>query len=246
MFTDAHLYLGVAGAGVVSFLSPCVLPLVPPYLIFLGASALHQQPLLPAALLFSLGFAAVFVALGASASPLGQWIADHKQAQAIASSLAITGYGLQVMGVLKVAQSNSTVWRLIGAFTIGVAFAFGWTPCVGPILQTILAHAARTETLAFGVTLLFVYAMGLGLPFILLALAVRPVLSVQQTSNPPSRALEKTLGVLLAVTGALFLTGFMNEFGNWMIETFPGLATIEETLTPQALKNEIIQHGTPG
>src|SRR5690606_39933304 len=128
-------------------------------------------------------------------------------------------------------------------YVLGLAFAFGWTPCICPLLATVLALAANEASLSNGVQLLFVYSLGLGIPFILAAVAIRPFLSFMQRFRKHLGAMEKVMGILLVVTGIMFLSGTMNWLGQWMIETFPGLAQIEEQFTPESLQMDIMKQG---
>ena len=265
MFADAHIYLGVALAGLVSFLSPCVLPLVPPYLIYLGGTSMEQMTeengvaqdvwlrTVLASIVFVLGFTTVFVALGAGASAFGQFIGQYKAELAIVSGLVIIAFGLHFLGFLKIPllytearyHTKQSGASLIGAYVIGLAFAFGWTPCVGPILATVLAVATREESLTAGVTLLAAYSLGLGVPFILAAVAMRPFLAFMTRFRRHLGRVEKAMGGLLVVTGLLFVTGSMNGLGNWMLETFPALGRMEESMTPKDLQKDIMkQSGT--
>src|ERR1700704_4428697 len=158
MLTQVYIHLGVALAGLVSFLSPCVLPLVPPYLGYISGTTIEQlthqdglehhlwRRVVLASLLFVLGFTSVFVALGAGASVLGQWVQMHKGELSIVAGLVIIGFGLHFLGVLRVpllyrqARFQASVGgaSLAGAYIMGLAFAFGWTPCIGPVLATVL------------------------------------------------------------------------------------------------------------
>ncbi len=133
----------------------------------------------------------------------------------------------------------------VGAYVIGLAFAFGWTPCIGPILATVLALAANEASLGTGVRLLAVYSLGLGIPFVLAAVAIRPFLSFMQRFRRHLGTVEKVMGVLLIITGLLFLTGSINWFGQWLIETFPGLGRVEDWVTPAGLQEELRKHA-PG
>ena len=265
MFADAHIYLGVALAGLVSFLSPCVLPLVPPYLIYLGGSSMEQMTgedgmaqevwlrTVLASVFFVLGFTTVFVLLGAGASAFGQLIGQYKAELAIASGFVIIAFGLHFLGLFKIGflhmearyHHQTSGASLAGAYLIGLAFAFGWTPCVGPILATVLAVATREDSLAAGVKLLFAYSLGLGVPFILAAVAIRPFLGFMQKFRRHLGKVEKGMGALLVMTGLLFVTGSMNGLGNWMLETFPGLAKVEETFTPASLQKDIMKQTGP-
>ncbi len=262
MFGEAHLYPGVALAGLVSFLSPCVLPLVPPYLGFLSGATIDQMTssgvdtalrrrVVLTALFFVLGFTTVFVALGASASVLGQLIQTWRAELAMVAGGIIILFGLHFLGVLRIpllyseARYHAEVEgaSLVGAYVIGLAFAFGWTPCIGPILATVLALAANEASLGAGVRLLAVYSAGLGIPFILAAMAIGPFLGFMQRFKTHLGTVEKVMGVLLVVTGILFLTGSVNWFGQWLIENVPSLARIEEWVTPKGLEGEIMKEG---
>src|SRR6188768_1089526 len=183
-------YLAALIAGLVSFLSPCVLPLVPPYLVFLAGTSLERvtekkveqrvkRETVAAAGLFVLGFSTVFVALGASASAIGSLIRAYSGPLAIIAGIIIIVMGLHFLGVTRIAflyrQKRLEVAKpvgLWGAYVIGFAFAFGWTPCIGPILAAILAVAASEATLTKGASLLAVYSAGLGIPFLAAAVAI--------------------------------------------------------------------------
>lgn len=264
MFADLQIYLGVALAGFVSFLSPCVLPLVPPYLGYLGGTTIEEfsaeegiprhvwSRVVTAAIIFVLGFTTVFVALGAGASYFGQMIQSYKRELEIVAGLVIILFGLHFLGVFRIAlfykearyhHTHHHGVSFIGAYIIGLAFAFGWTPCIGPVLATVLALAANEGSLVTGVKLLFVYSLGLGIPFILAAVAVRPFISFMQRFRRHLGKVEMVMGALLVLTGILFLTGSINWFGSWMLDTFPGLADIEAWVTPKDLSNEIMQKG---
>jgi cytochrome c-type biogenesis protein len=256
---DVHIYLGVALAGLVSFLSPCVLPLVPPYLGYLGGTTVSQaaagdidprlwRRIVMGSVFFVLGFTTVFVGLGAGASLFGQLIQAWKGELSFLAGLVIALFGLHFLGVLRIPflyrdaryHGLTPAASLAGAYVIGLAFAFGWTPCIGPILATVLAVAANEASLGTGVRLLFVYSLGLGIPFVLAAVAVRPFLTFMQRFKAHLGRVEKVMGALLVLTGVLFLTGSMNAFGQWMIETFPVLTQIEEQVTSDKLQQDII------
>ena len=140
-------------------------------------------------------------------------------------------------------EHGNTNASLVGAYVMGLAFAFGWTPCIGPILATVLTLAAQENSLGAGVSMLFVYSLGLGIPFILAAVAIRPFLGFMSRFKKHFGTLEKIMGLLLVLTGLLFLFGAQNWLGQWMLETFPGLASIEAWLTPDSLKTDILNKG---
>jgi cytochrome c-type biogenesis protein len=262
MFADLQIYLGVAFAGLVSFLSPCVLPLVPPYLGYLGGTTISPastaegidtavwRRVVLGSLFFVAGFTTVFVSLGAGASALGGVIQNYKGPLSVAAGLVIILFGLHFLGLIRIPLLYSEAryhagavkqQSFLGAYIIGLAFAFGWTPCVGPILATVLTVAANEGSTGAGVKLLLAYSLGLGVPFVLAAVAIRPFLSFMQRFKRHLGAVEKGMGVLLVLTGLLFLTGSMNWFGQWMLETFPSLMRIEEWFTPKSLQRDIMK-----
>jgi cytochrome c-type biogenesis protein len=237
-------FLAALIAGLVSFLSPCVLPLVPPYLIFLAGTSLERfadrepeprvkRETVLAALLFVAGFSTVFVALGASASVVGSLIRAYSEPLSIAAGVIIIVMGLHFLGLTPIAllhhQKRLDVSKpvgLWGAYVIGLAFAFGWTPCIGPILAAILAVAASEQTVARGAALLAVYSLGLGLPFIVAAFAVEPFAEFLARFKRHLRRVEQAMGALLVLTGVAFLTGSINLLSIWLLETFPVLGKI--------------------
>ncbi|HXX26607.1 MAG TPA: cytochrome c biogenesis protein CcdA [Pseudolabrys sp.] len=243
MHSDVTL-LAALIAGLVSFLSPCVLPLVPPYLVFMAGTSLErladQEPeprvkreTVAAALLFVLGFGTVFVALGASASVIGSLIRAYSGPLAIIAGVVIIVMGLHFLGLTPIAllhrQKRLEVTKpvgLWGAYVIGLAFAFGWTPCIGPILAAILAVAASEQTVAKGAGLLAVYSLGLGIPFVIAALAVEPFAAFLSRFKTYLHRVEQAMGALLVLTGIAFLTGSINQMSVWLLEAFPVLGKI--------------------
>lgn len=236
-------YPAAFGAGVLSFLSPCVLPLVPPYLCYLGGISAEQllsgerRPgghLLAAAALFVLGFGTVFIALGATASVVGQAVARWSGELALVAGVLIMLLGLHFLGLFRAApllrdlrfDFGARPAGLLGAYVMGLAFAFGWTPCVGPVLAAILFVAGSEPTLGYGVTLLATYALGLGLPFLLAAALVHRFLPLARRLRAHLPLVERATGALLVVAGLLFLTGGMPELSYWLLETFPVLGRI--------------------
>ena len=239
-------YAGALGAGILSFLSPCVLPLVPPYLCFLGGVTLEQvtedeegsrqltRKVFTAALFFVLGFSTVFISLGATASALGQLVADYIDYLSKAAGVIIIILGLHFIGILKIPflyrdtriQTNTQPASLFGAYIIGLAFAFGWTPCVGPVLAAILFVAGSEDSVTYGTSLLAVYSAGLGVPFLMAALAVKPFMGFMKKFRRHMQTLERIIGVLLVLTGVMFLTGTFSELSYWLLETVPALGRV--------------------
>jgi cytochrome c-type biogenesis protein len=181
-----------------------------------------------------LGFTTVFVILGATATAAGQLLAANLPLLAKIAGVVIIIAGLHFLGVIHLPilhrearyHADSRPAGLVGAYVIGLAFAFGWTPCIGPVLGAILAVAAGEDSVRQGVSLLFVYSLGLGIPFVVAAIAIRPFLSTMQRFKRHLATVEKVLGGFLVLTGILFLTDAMTLISSWMLELFPGLATI--------------------
>jgi cytochrome c-type biogenesis protein len=239
-------YFGALLAGLLSFLSPCVLPLVPPYLCFLGGTTFDQlagedetpahvyQTVVLSSVAFVLGFTTVFVILGATATVLGQLVVENLPILSKIAGVVIIIAGLHFLGVIHIPilhrearyHADTRPAGLIGAYLIGLAFAFGWTPCIGPVLGAILAVAAGEDSVRQGVSLLFVYSLGLGIPFILAAVAIRPFMNALQRFRGHLAMMEKILGGFLVLTGILFLTNSMTLIAGWILQTFPSLATI--------------------
>ncbi len=232
------------GAGALSFLSPCVLPLVPPYLVYLAGASLERlagaepQPAVlratvAAALLFVLGFSTVFVALGAGASAIGALLRAYSDVLAIVAGIAIMVMGLHFLGLTRIGllmrERRPAMARpvgLWGAYAMGLAFAFGWTPCIGPILAAILAVAASEATVAKGAGLLAVYSLGLGIPFVIAAFAIEPFAAFLVRFRAHLAMVERVMGGLLVLTGVAFLTGFVTQASYWLLEIFPVLGRI--------------------
>src|SRR3954447_7546155 len=228
-------------AGLVSFLSPCVLPLVPPYLIYLtGATIEHvesneptsvsKRAIMMSALLFVLGFSTVFVALGASASLIGGLIRAWSAGLSILAGIVIIAMGLHFLGLTRIGllmrEGRLPIPKpvgLWGAYIMGLAFAFGWTPCIGPILAAILSIAAAEATVAKGAGLLAVYSAGLGIPFLIAAFMVEQFSSLFSRMKRHLATVERAMGVLMVLTGIGFLTGAITSVSIWLLETFPAL-----------------------
>ena len=239
-------YIGALGAGILSFLSPCVLPLVPPYLCFIGGVSLEQmtddseslppgvmRSVLLSSVVFVLGFTTVFVMLGATASTIGQFVADYLDHLSQIAGGIIIILGLHFMGVFRIPflfrearfHSENKPAGLIGPYIIGLAFAFGWTPCVGPVLAAILMVAGSESSITYGMGLLAVYSAGLGIPFILAAAAMKPFMTFMTRFRKHLQTVERVIGALLVLTGILFITGSMADMAYWILEAFPNLGT---------------------
>jgi cytochrome c-type biogenesis protein len=231
-------------AGTLSFLSPCVLPLVPPYLVYLAGTSLERladaeseprvrREAVVAALLFVLGFSTVFVLLGASASAIGALVHAYSNVLAKVAGVVIIVMGLHFLGLTPIAlmmrEKRVAIPKpvsLWGAYLMGLCFAFGWTPCIGPILAAILAVAAAEATVAKGAGLLAVYSLGLGIPFILAAFAIEPAAAFLARFRRHLGTVEKAMGGLLVLTGIAFLFDVINQASFWLLEVFPALGRI--------------------
>jgi cytochrome c-type biogenesis protein len=238
--------VAVMWAGIISFLSPCVLPLVPPYLCFISGMSLEQlsasnvldsrnrKPVMLAALAFVLGFTTVFVLLGAAASSIGQILRENLPVLAQLAGVFIILMGLNFLGVFKIGMfSREARYHqevrpagLLGAYAVGLAFAFGWTPCIGPILAAILSVAATEENLVKGMILLALYSLGLGIPFLLAAYSTDAFLRFFSGFRKHLGTVERIMGVALVLTGVMFLTGGLQWMAFQLLEFFPGLASL--------------------
>jgi cytochrome c-type biogenesis protein len=240
--TDVSIVAALV-AGMLSFLSPCVLPLVPPYLVYLTGTSLEHfaaepQPqakrrIMVAALLFVLGFSTVFVALGAGASAIGGLLRTYSYEFSLVAGVIIIIMGLHFLGITPIAwlmqEKRAEFARpvgLWGAYVMGLAFAFGWTPCIGPILAAILAVAASEATVMKGAGMLAIYSLGLGIPFLIAAFAVESFTGFMARFRQHLGKVEKAMGVLLVLTGVGFLTGFVTQASFWLLEAFPALGRI--------------------
>lgn len=235
----------IAAAGLISFLSPCVLPLVPPYLSYLAGTsvaelarggevnpALRRHAVL-AALCFVLGFSTVFIALGAGASQIGGLLRAYSDVLAQVAGVVIIIMGLHFLGVFRIAflaqEARVQVDKpagMLGAYVMGLAFAFGWTPCIGPVLAGVLAVAGSEETVWRGAGLLAVYSIGLGVPFLLAAFAMGPFMRFLTRFRAHLGMVEKVMGGLLVLTGIAFLTGSISQFGFYLLQAFPALGNL--------------------
>ncbi len=231
-------------AGLLSFLSPCVLPLVPPFLCYMAGISVtdlsddrqfHARPrVLVSALCFVAGFSVVFIALGSTASVFGHFVSAHLSALGTVAGILIVVMGLHFLGVFRIPllyrsatlQLQRKPAGLAGAFVMGLAFAFGWTPCAGPILAAVLLMAGSEDTAGRGALLLLAYSMGTGVPFLIAAGFTGHFLSALGRARRYLGAVERAMGVFLVATGLAFLTGVMPLASEWLLERFPGLVSI--------------------
>ena len=235
-------------AGALSFLSPCVLPLVPPYLCYMAGISVDQfrggtdeasrtttrRSVLRSAFFFTLGFATVFVALGAGASTIGVLLRQHLDLLSKVGGLIIIVMGLNFLGVFRIGllarearfQGGGQPATLTGAYVMGLAFAFGWTPCIGPVLGAILGVAASRETVGGGAVLLAVYSLGLAVPFWIAAGFSGAFMRFLSKFRRHLGMVEKLMGALLVLTGLAFLFGFVTDMAIWFQQTFPILMQI--------------------
>jgi cytochrome c-type biogenesis protein len=241
-------YVGAVGAGAVSFLSPCVLPLVPPYLCYMAGVTVEdfrgggdavarpsaRAALIAASLAFVLGFATVFVALGAGASTIGRFLRVWQEPLAIAAGVLIILMGLNFLGVLRIPvlfrearfHAKGRPASAAAAYVMGLAFAFGWTPCSGPVRGPILTLAGGRETVGEGAMLLAAYSVGLGIPFLVAALFSGAFMRFLGSFRVHLGRVEKAMGAALVVAGLLFLTGGIQTASYWLLETFPLLGQL--------------------
>jgi cytochrome c-type biogenesis protein len=234
-------------AGVVSFLSPCVLPLVPAYLSYVAGQSLHRHvrdaptdigSRASAALLsgyFILGFSAVFIALGASASVLGRLLMHYRYEAGIAGGALVTLFGVaMLLGTSRLAflqrgfhfHIHAVSGRPLSAFALGLAFAFGWSPCIGPILGAIVAVAAVADSSTAGVELLGAYSLGLAVPFLLSALFLHDMTGRWKRLRGAGRALQTAAALVMVAMGVALMTGKLTAFSTWLLQAFPALGRI--------------------
>ncbi|NNU81937.1 cytochrome c biogenesis protein CcdA [Halovulum dunhuangense] len=233
-------------AGVISFLSPCVLPIVPPYLAYMAGTSLEagQDPgrkprgmdprVVTAAAFFVLGLSTVFLMLGVAASALGSALLSWQREMAIVAGVIITLFGLHFLGILRIPilyrdariDAGDRGGSAFGAYVMGLAFAFGWTPCIGPILGMILSLVIQDATLSRGIAMMGVYALGLGLPFLLAAVFLDRFMGAMGRLRRHMGRIEKATGLLLVVVGVMMATGLFSAFSFWLLETFPVLGLV--------------------
>ncbi len=229
-------------AGVLSFLSPCVLPIVPPYLAYMGgismgemqSPAAGRRRTLTAAAFFVLGLSTVFLFLGFTASAFGRFFLQNQDWFATAAGVVVMIFGAHFLGIYRIAfldrearmDAGDRGGSALGAYVLGLAFAFGWTPCIGPQLGMILSLAAQDASIARGTGLLAVYAIGLGIPFLLVAAFFPRLTGAMAFLKRHMERIERIMGLLLWTIGLLMLTGGFSQFSYWLLETFPALATL--------------------
>ena len=229
-------------AGILSFLSPCVLPIVPPYLAYmsgvtvtdLGAQSTARRKAVVPALFFVLGLSTVFLLLGFAASAAGRAILQYQSYFNAVAGVIVMVFGAHFVGVYRIGFLDREAridvgdrgGSSFGAYILGLAFAFGWTPCIGPQLGAILSLAATETSIARGTFLLGVYAIGLGLPFLLVAIFLPNLSGLMGWMKRHMEQIERVMGLLLWTIGLLMLTGGFSAFSYWLLETFPALATL--------------------
>ena len=227
-------------AGIISFLSPCVLPIVPPYLAYMGGVSISDMnseksaraKALGTALFFVLGLSTVFLILGFTTSLMGAFFLQNQQWFVVASGVVIMVFGAHFVGVYRIGFMDREIrmdagdqgGSAFGAYVLGLAFAFGWTPCIGPQLGAILSLVASEASAVRGTALLAVYAIGLGIPFLLVAAFFPSLSGVMAWMKRHMQQIERVMGLLLWTVGLMMLTGQFTEFSFWLLETFPALA----------------------
>ena len=221
------------GAGLISFLSPCVLPLIPGYVSFISGQSLNELlkekkiNFLPL-ILFCLGFSTVFILFGATVSFLGQFLLQNSQILRLSAGIVIIVFSLQLIGILNISFLNfdkrfdtKKSGNILFSFVIGMAFGFGWTPCIGPILGSILALAAIEETLFKAIVLLSFYSLGLAIPFVLSGYLIQKFLIFSKNFKKNINLISKLGGAILLLTGILILTNQLQVLGFYILEIFP-------------------------
>lgn len=229
-------------AGIISFLSPCVLPIVPPYLAYMSGVSINdmsserdaRRRATIAAIFFVLGLSTVFLILGFTASAFGAFFLRNQVLFAQISGVVIIVFGLHFLRIFRIPfldqearmDAGDKGGSSFGAYVLGLAFAFGWTPCIGPQLGAILSLAASEASVTRGTFLLGVYALGLGIPFLLAAMFMTRAMGVMNRLKRHMKTIERVMGVLLIVVGVAMLTGAFTTFSFWLLETFPALGAL--------------------
>ena len=229
-------------AGVISFLSPCVLPIVPPYLAYMSGVSLNdmssvsaaRRRAIVAALFFVMGLSTVFLLLGFTASAFGAFFLQNQILFSQISGVVVIVFGIRFLGIFRIPfldrearmDAGDKGGSSFGAYLLGLAFAFGWTPCIGPQLGAILSLAASEASVSRGTLLLGVYALGLGIPFLLAAMFMTRAMGVMNRLKKHMKTIERVMGLLLLVVGIAMLTGAFSTFSFWLLETFPVLGSL--------------------
>lgn len=235
-------------AGIISFLSPCVLPLVPGYVSYIAGGSLKELSDKPTSnrrlqaiylsLCFVAGFSMIFVALGASASSVGEFLLLNKRLFEYIAGALIVVFGLYLTGIFRIPFLERDIRFVtkrsggssLGAVVLGAAFAFGWTPCIGPVLGGILTLSASSTKVGEGVLLLGVYSLGLGAPFVLAAAFTGKFLTYMKNMRRVGRLFQFFAGLVMSLTGVALITGHFSTVAFWLLEIAPALVTLEEFL----------------
>ena len=224
-------------AGLISFISPCVLPLIPGYVSFICGTTLNELDLksknfiLKKSLFFCLGFSLVFISLGATATFIGSFLQHNSQILSIISGLVIIFFGIYLLELIKINLLNKNLGNynikfsdnLLFPLMVGIGFGFGWTPCIGPILGSILVYASMENSIYKGVLLLSIYSLGLAVPFVVSSLILKKFLILSKKSKYYLNTIKKFSGLILLITGLLIVTGKLQIIGFYLIEFFPVL-----------------------
>lgn len=229
-------------AGVISFLSPCVLPIVPPYLAYMSGVSVGEMTsesearrrAVISALFFVMGLSTVFLILGFTASAFGAFFLQNQVLFAQVSGVVVIVFGLHFLGVFRIPfldrearmDAGDQGGSSFGAYILGLAFAFGWTPCIGPQLGAILSLAASEASVSRGTLLLGIYAAGLGIPFLLAAMFMTRAVGVMNKLKRHMKTIERVMGTLLIAVGLAMVTGAFTTFSYWLLEQFPALALL--------------------
>jgi cytochrome c-type biogenesis protein len=222
-------------AGFISFISPCVLPLIPGYVSFICGTTLNELDnksknfILKKSLFFSLGFSLVFISLGATATLIGSFLLQNSKILSIGSGVVIIFFGIYLLELIKINFLNKSFGnfnikytnKLLFPLIVGVGFGFGWTPCIGPILGSILAFASMEDSIYKGISLLSLYSLGLAIPFVVSSLIIKKFLIVSKKSKSYLSKIKKFSGIILLITGILIVTEKLQTIGFYLIEFFP-------------------------
>ena len=222
-------------AGFISFISPCVLPLIPGYVSFICGTTLNELDnksknfILKKSIFFSLGFSLVFISLGATATFIGSFLLQNSKILSIGSGVIIIFFGMYLLELIKINFLNKSFGNfniqysnnLLFPFIVGIGFGFGWTPCIGPILGSILAFASMEDSIYKGILLLSLYSLGLAIPFVLSGLLIKKFLIFSKSAKNYLINIKKVSGIILIITGILIVTGKLQILGFYLIEYFP-------------------------